>query len=124
MNIKQNNKKVIPEQLRQHGVKKVSDKTKLFETILKVKSKQFNFECGAIMGRLNINSMDRFCLRYHYNSTMPEDEQDEQLEQIDPTEQHFNAYILSIEEFLKSSENVLTKFDIRKLRQDFDKFNQ
>jgi len=121
MNIKQNDKKVIPEQLRQHGVKKVSDKTKLFETILKVKSKQFNFECGAIMGRLNINSMDRFCLRYHYNSTIPEDEQ---LEQIDRNEQHFNAYILSIEEFLKSSECVLTKFDIRKLRLDFDKFNK
>ncbi len=100
-------KKTIPQQKRKHGVKKISKQDKNFETILTIKSKQFKFDCGAIMGKIKVNFDNKFCLIWHYNNTT-----------------NLEEFISSVSDFLNITDNKITTGDITKLEREYNSIKQ
>lgn len=94
---------IIPEQNRQKGVEHISPKEKMFQTILNVKSKQVVLDCGAIMGKINIEFDDKMCLYWHFNNTT-----------------NFEGFIKSISNFLSASDSQLSKNDVLKLENEYN----
>jgi hypothetical protein len=77
---------------------------KIAEDVFSVKSKQFVFDCGIIMGNLNyIDSSIRFCMNYHYNNT-----------------DNFEQFLQSIKDFIGVSGHSLSENDIKRLENDYN----
>lgn len=89
-----------------HGIDKSQENRykKIAEDVFSVKSKQFIFDCGAIMGSLRyIDSSLKFCLNYHYVNT-----------------ENFDQFIKSVEEYLSHANSKLTENDKENLRKEYD----
>ena len=94
--------KVLSKQETKNGHNKVSDKKKMFEMILNVKSKQVIFSCGAIMGKIDVVFDEKIALNYHYMAS-----------------KNFNEFIDSVREFLAISDCKIEKTDLQMLESQY-----
>ena len=76
------------------------------EIVMKNKSKQFQFDCGVIMARIDTDVNSKFGLKYHFLNSAS-----------------FDAFLISVEKIIKISGNELTKNDINNLQKQFKKAN-
>ena len=74
------------------------------EIVMKTKSKQFNFECGVIMGRIDIDINNKFGLQWHFNNT-----------------QSLEDFIKSVTNYVSISKNIVTQTDIDNLTKQYQK---
>lgn len=79
--------------------------TDLVEVVMRTKSKQFKFDCGAIMGRINVHIENRFGMFWHYHNNTD-----------------FESFLSSVSAFIETSNNVLTENDKGKLGLHYNKF--
>jgi hypothetical protein len=75
------------------------------EIVIKNKSKQFKFDCGVLMGRIDMNIQNKFGLKYHFENTTD-----------------FNGFLNSVKSFISTSGNNLTDNDISNLEKHYNKF--
>lgn len=81
--------------------------TNLEEIVLKTKSKQFTFDCGLIMGKIDVPINNLFGLNYHFKKA------------IDLYE-----FIESVRSYIATSNNILSDFDIESLTKQYNKYYQ
>jgi hypothetical protein len=105
-NLKKEN---TPEQKQLRADKDLPEEinTSLEEMVLTNKSKQFKFDCGAVMGRINVAIKNNFGLNYHYNMTKSVDE-----------------FIKSVSDYIATSGNKVSSSDISKLQKQYEKFKK
>lgn len=77
--------------------------TQNIESVLRIKSKQFNFDCGVIMSKINIPSENKFGLSWHYEKTS-----------------NFEDFLSSIRQFIMITDNKLTKGDVKNLENEYN----
>jgi hypothetical protein len=75
--------------------------------VLRNKSKQFNFDCGDTMGKIDVELKSRFGLNWHYKNTKSLEE-----------------FIESVRQFINTSDNDLTENDINLLTKQYQKYLQ
>lgn len=78
--------------------------TDLQMLVLKTKSKQFIFDCGAIMARINVDINNRFGLKWHYMHT-----------------KDVGEFIGSVRTYISSTGKELSENDIAMLIKQFEK---
>jgi len=93
------------QQNQKQQIGSVEDET--IEIVLKNKSKQFQFDCGVIMARINVNLNNKFGLKYHFEQSAS-----------------FDSFLTSVENFIKISGNILSSNDINNLQNQFEKANK
>lgn len=95
---------VIPgvQQIKTSEIDKVNTDTE--QDVLRIKSKQFEFSCGVTMANIYQPINTPFGLKYHYDNT-----------------DDFESFLESVEKFIKTSENVLSDSDIKKLETHYVK---
>jgi hypothetical protein len=76
------------------------------QTVLVVKSKQFVFDCGAIMGAIKYDTGNMFGLSYHADKSSTVDE-----------------FIDSVKKFIATSGETVTANDEARLRKEYEKIN-
>jgi hypothetical protein len=79
---------------------------KAVEKVLDIKSKQFQFDDGAVMGNMLSDVDTQFGLLWH-----------------DAKTQNFNDFIASVTEFLSSAKQKPTAGDIGRLKAHYEKYN-
>lgn len=79
------------------------DQQKL-QTVMAVKSKQFVFDCGAIMGAIKYDIGTKFGLKWHVNNTSSEDE-----------------FIESVRKFIEITGETMSENDENRLRNEYKK---
>jgi len=108
MNIRTKNKKLNEsEQFQQQTPlqqKAQQIDTKAEEIVMKNKSKQFKFDCGVIMGRIDVEIPNKFGLNWHYINT-----------------DSLDNFIGSVSKFIGVSGNSLTETDQENLRKQYDR---
>jgi predicted AAA+ superfamily ATPase len=76
----------------------------LVELVFKTKSKQFQFDCGVIMGSIKIPLNNRFGLKWHFDKSSSVEQ-----------------FIQSVTEFISASDNTLTENDISMLTKQYNR---
>lgn len=104
MNININNQKKT-DLVNLNESEKVSFNESPILMILRNKSKQFKFDCGDIMGKIDIELKSRFGLNWHYKNTKSLEE-----------------FISSVKAFINTSDNDLTENDINLLTKQYQKY--
>jgi hypothetical protein len=79
--------------------------TDLLIIVMKTKSKQFKFDCGVIMGKIDILLDNRFGLNWHYKNT-----------------KSFDEFKSNVAEFILSTNNTLTSNDVSNLERQYNKY--
>lgn len=77
------------------------------ELVMRNRSKQFNFDCGAFMGRIDMPINNRFGLKWHFDNSKSLEE-----------------FINSVGEFVAVTGNKITKNDIEKLTFQYNTYNE
>lgn len=85
-------------------VQKLDKKDRIYAEILSVKSKQFKFDNGGIMGNMNTSNGTKFCLSWHKANT-----------------NSFEEFVQSVQDFIAVSETKLTSGDIGRLKIEYNK---
>jgi hypothetical protein len=76
------------------------------QTVLAVKSKQFVFDCGAIMGSIKYDTQNMFSLRYHYDKSTD-----------------FESFLSSVKKFISASGESVTANDEARLKKEYQKMS-
>lgn len=85
-------------------VQKLDKKDRIYAEILSVKSKQFKFDNGGIMGNINTSNGTKFCLSWHKVNT-----------------NSFEEFVQSVQNFIAVGETKLTQGDIGRLKIEYNK---
>lgn len=113
MNIKNNRKsQVVPlfeaseqEQIAKKMPKHIDGINKQqLQTVLVVKSKQFSFDCGAVMASIKTDTGNMFGLKHHADKSSNVDE-----------------FILSVSKFIQTTGENLTEQDKQRLTKEYVK---
>lgn len=77
--------------------------TQKLQTVLTTKSKQFVFDCGAIMGNIKYDTGNAFSLKYHADNSI-----------------NFESFIESIKNIIEATGEKLTQNDINRLKKAYE----
>ena len=77
----------------------------LLTIVMKTKSKQFKFDCGIVMGKIDVLLNNRFGLNWHYSNT-----------------KSFEEFKSSVAEFIWATNNTLTENDLNNLEKQYNKY--
>lgn len=108
MNIKAKQIVIVPLNESKSNIEpKIPLNNNLLEIVMKTKAKQFKFDCGAIMAKIDIKLNNKFGLNWHYVNTTNEQE-----------------FYLSVEKFLSASSNKLSDDDHVNLEKQYAKYHK
>lgn len=112
INLSQNTNSIVSENSKYAKYQKLFENAEEInlqdeESVLRNKSLQFKFECGAIMAKINVNINNKFGLKWHFENTT-----------------NLGFFLSSVDTYLRASGNKLLDADITKLTAEYNKLKK